>query len=217
MKKILLRLKNVGPGAIVAAAIIGPGTITTASRVGAQFGFILIWSLLFSVIATMVLQEMATRLGIVTRKDLGTAFREQFENPLLRMLTIILVVAAIGVGNAAYETGNIVGGAIGLTTLTGFPIQTWGVIIGISAGVLLWFGTYKILEKVFVVLIGLMVLSFLITAIVVKPRFIGYFRRRIYTGNSGWLHYPCDLSNRYNDCSVYAFFAVSNGSGAVEG
>ncbi|MFD1386293.1 Nramp family divalent metal transporter [Oceanobacillus sp. FSL W7-1293] len=169
MKKILLRLKNVGPGAIVAAAIIGPGTITTASQVGAQFGFILIWSLLFSVIATMVLQEMATRLGIVTRKDLGTAFREQFENPLLRMLTIILVVAAIGVGNAAYETGNIVGGAIGLTTLTGFPIQTWGVIIGISAGVLLWFGTYKILEKVFIVLIGLMVLSFLITAIVVKP------------------------------------------------
>jgi|GEM_PF-5226676 len=41
------RLKNVGPGAIVAAAIIGPGTVTTASNVGAEFGYALIWALVF--------------------------------------------------------------------------------------------------------------------------------------------------------------------------
>src|SRR5699024_7487663 len=68
-----------------------------------------------------------------------------------------------------YETGNIVGGAIGLSTITGMPVQAWGMIIGVSAGLLLWFGSYKMLEKVFVGLIGLMSFSFLITAIVVKP------------------------------------------------
>ncbi|HLR68369.1 MAG TPA: Nramp family divalent metal transporter [Virgibacillus sp.] len=167
--KLLGRLKNLGPGAVVAAAIVGPGTVTTASQVGAQFGFTLIWTLIFSIVATMFLQEMVTRLGIVSRKDLGTAFREQFENPILKILTIILIVSAIGIGNAAYETGNIVGGAIGLSTITGMPVQAWGMIIGVSAGLLLWFGSYKMLEKVFVGLIGLMSFSFLITAIVVKP------------------------------------------------
>src|SRR5699024_1403261 len=167
--KLLGRLKNLGPGAVVAAAIVGPGTVTTASQVGAQFGFTLIWTLIFSIVATMFLQEMVTRLGIVSRKDLGTAFREQFENPILKILTIILIVSAIGIGNAAYETGNIVGGAIGLSTITGMPVQAWGMIIGVSAGLLLWFGSYKMLEKVFVGLIGLMSFSFLFTAIVVKP------------------------------------------------
>jgi manganese transport protein len=169
LMRFLDRLKNVGPGAIVAAAIVGPGTVTTASQVGAQFGFILIWAVLFSAIATMFLQEMVTRLGIVSRKDLGTAFREQFDHPILKFLTIILVIAAIGIGNAAYETGNITGGAIGLATITEIPIQVWGLIIGVSSGLLLWFGTYKVIEKVFVVFIALMSLSFLITAIVVKP------------------------------------------------
>lgn len=171
MKKqgFFTKLRNIGPGAIVAAAIVGPGTITTASTTGAQFGFVLIWALLFSVIATMFLQEMSTRLGIMTGKDLGAALREQFEHPVLKFITVALVIAAIGIGNAAYETGNIVGGAIGLATITGMPIRVWGVILGIGAGLLLWFGTYKVLEKVFVVMVAIMSLSFIVTAIVVKP------------------------------------------------
>lgn len=163
------KLKNIGPGAIVAAAIVGPGTVTTATSTGASFGFVLIWALLFSVIATMVLQEMVTRLGIISRKDLGTAFREQFRNPLLKYLTIFLVIAAIGIGNAAYEAGNLVGGAIGLATITDIPIPIYSIIIGGVAALLLWIGSYKMLEKVFVGLIILMSISFLATAIVVQP------------------------------------------------
>ncbi|MFC4557688.1 Nramp family divalent metal transporter [Virgibacillus kekensis] len=163
------KLKNIGPGAIVAAAIVGPGTVTTASQVGAQFGYVLIWALVFSIIATMFLQEMTTRLGVVTRMDLGTAFRRQFDNPVLKTLTIILIISAIAIGNAAYEAGNITGGAIGLATVTGIPVNGWAIVIGISAGLLLWFGNYKLIERVFVGLILLMSFSFVITAIVVQP------------------------------------------------
>src|SRR5699024_12301839 len=159
------RLKNLGPGAVVAAAIVGPGTVTTASQVGAQFGFTLIWTLIFSIVATMFLQEMVTRLGIVSRKDLGTAFREQFENPILKILTIILIVSAIGIGNAAYETGNIAGGAVGLSTITGMPVQAWGLITGVSAGSLVWLGSSRMLATDFVGLIGVMGVSCLITVI----------------------------------------------------
>ena len=41
------------------AAFIGPGTVTTASKAGAEYGFALMWALLFSVLATLVLQELA--------------------------------------------------------------------------------------------------------------------------------------------------------------
>src|SRR5699024_9652564 len=127
----LTKLKEIGPGAIVAAAIIGPGTITAASQAGAGFGAALIWALLFSVIATAFLQEMATRLGIITGKDLGTAFREQFRHPFLKFIAVGIVIAAIGIGNAAYETGNIVGGASGLAIITGTPIRIWAVVLGL--------------------------------------------------------------------------------------
>lgn len=168
-KGFFTKLKEVGPGAIVAAAIVGPGTITAASQAGAGFGMTLIWALVFSVIATMFLQEMSTRLGIITGKDLGTAFREQFSNPVLKFIAVTIVIAAIGVGNAAYETGNILGGASGLAIITDTPIRLWAVLLGLFIGLLLWFGNYKVIEKFFVIMVGIISLSFIITAVVIKP------------------------------------------------
>lgn len=94
------RMKAIGPGAIVTASFIGPGTVTTATRAGASFGFALLWAILFSIIATIVLQEMTARLGIITRKGLGDAVREQFVNPILRYGSMWLVIIAISVGCA---------------------------------------------------------------------------------------------------------------------
>ena len=65
-------LRNFGPGLLVMAAFIGPGTVTMASLAGAKYGYVLLWAVLFSILATMVLQEMAYRLGLVTREGLGT-------------------------------------------------------------------------------------------------------------------------------------------------
>ncbi|MFD1850785.1 Nramp family divalent metal transporter [Oceanobacillus bengalensis] len=168
-KGFLEKLKNVGPGAIVAAAIVGPGTIATASQTGAEFGYALIWAVVFSIIATMFLQEMSTRLGVVSRIDLGTAFRRQFTNPVLKTVIIVLIISAVTIGNAAYEAGNITGGAIGLATITNIPVNIWGIVVGLVSGLLLWFGNYKTIERIFVVLILIISLSFFLTAIVVRP------------------------------------------------
>ncbi|MDH3994286.1 MAG: divalent metal cation transporter, partial [Gammaproteobacteria bacterium] len=46
-------MKRFGPGLLVMAAFIGPGTVTTASKAGADFGFTLIWAILFSLVATL--------------------------------------------------------------------------------------------------------------------------------------------------------------------
>ncbi|MCA9068723.1 MAG: Nramp family divalent metal transporter, partial [Planctomycetaceae bacterium] len=109
-------LKKLGPGILVTAAFIGPGTITTASAAGAHFGFALLWALVFSVGATIILQEMAARLGLVTGEGLSEALRNTFQGPL-RLLMIILVILAIGVGNTAYQAGNIIGAAIGMESV----------------------------------------------------------------------------------------------------
>lgn len=178
MKRIIDRIRSVGPAAFVTAAFIGPGTVTTCSIAGAKFGFALLWGLLFSIIATIVLQEMSARLGIVARKGLGEALREQTTKPLNRIIATILVLSAIVVGNAAYQTGNIMGGALGLETITSIAmvpigsigsINIWGPIIGTFAFVLMIIGSYKTIEKILITLVILMSLAFISTAIVIAP------------------------------------------------
>ena len=167
--KISQRLRSIGPGAMVAAAFIGPGTVTTASVTGAEFGYALVWTIVFSILATIVLQEMSARLGIVSREGLGEALREQFDSPLLSGLSIALVVSAIGIGTAAYETGNILGGAAGLAGITGISAHVWGPTMGLFAAALLWTGRYKLIEKALVALVAIMAISFVIDAIVIGP------------------------------------------------
>ncbi|EJN59916.1 Nramp family divalent metal transporter [Halogranum rubrum] len=166
---IVERLRAIGPGAMVAAAFIGPGTVTTASVTGAQFGYALIWTIAFSVVATIVLQEMSARLGLVTREGLGEALRNRFDNQILQYVSVALVVSAIGIGTAAYETGNILGGAAGLETVTGIPASLWGPLMGFIAGALLWTGKYELIERALVALVAIMGISFLIDAILIGP------------------------------------------------
>ena len=158
-----------GPGLLVTAAFIGPGTVTTASLAGANFGFALLWALLFSVFATMVLQEMAARLGLVTRQGLAEAMRGDSGQGALGKLAVLLVIAAIGFGNAAYEAGNIAGAALAVSSVTGIGGGLWSIILGIGAGLLLFSGRYKILENTLIALVLVMSLVFILTAIVIAP------------------------------------------------
>ncbi|WP_189362797.1 Nramp family divalent metal transporter [Algibacter mikhailovii] len=169
--------KNIGPGPLIAAAFIGPGTVTVCTLAGVGFGYTLLWAMLLSILATVGLQEMAARLGIISQKGLAEIIREEFKNPVLKTLAILLILSAIVIGNAAYEAGNISGGVLGIETILGpqrtdimtFSLNLWSVAIGAIAFLLLYLGNYKILEKVLVFLVILMSLAFLITAIITKP------------------------------------------------
>ncbi|WP_421918006.1 Nramp family divalent metal transporter [Marinifilum sp.] len=174
------KLKNLGPGILVTAAFIGPGTITTCTLTGAGFGYALLWGLVFSVLATIVLQEMTARLGIIGQKGLGEALRQQFQNPFLKILAIVLVLSAILIGNAAYETGNILGASLGMIEMTkistinigGWQVQIWGPVIGTIAFILLIAGTYKSLERILIALVLLMSVSFISTMLIIGPELL---------------------------------------------
>ncbi|MEY8848632.1 Nramp family divalent metal transporter [Psychroserpens sp. XS_ASV72] len=177
-------LSQIGPGPLVAAAFIGPGTVTVCTLAGANFGFSLLWSLVLSVVATIVLQEMAARLGIVTQKGLSEVIRSEIRHPIFKWLSLVLVLSAIIIGNAAYEAGNISGGILGLETIFGTQNLHYGnrsfnllsVVIGLIAFVILYIGNYKILERTLIAMVVVMSLAFVVTAFLTKPDIFGVLK-----------------------------------------
>ncbi len=174
MKKFWHRLKQVGPGALVAGAFIGPGTVTSCATSGASYGYTLLWAMLISVISVIIMQEMAARVGIVSQMGLGQALRTRFTGKGARVILAILVIAAVFIGNVAYETGNVSGSILGLQAIApGLAGGTWkiilAIIIGVVAFVLLFTGSTKVIEKILTALVVLMGVLFLVCAFASDP------------------------------------------------
>lgn len=166
---MLEKLKNIGPGAMVAAAFIGPGTVTTATIAGASYGYTLLWAILFSTFATLILQEMAARLGIIGGMGIGDAIRHKVTNQALKIAASLLVIGAILVGNAAYEAGNISGAVLGFPQFAGGTINPLIIAIGILAFLLLFSGKYKLIERSLVILVSIMGIVFFVAALMLQP------------------------------------------------
>ena len=171
MNKLATRIKNVGPGALVAAAFIGPGTVTSCSISGATAGYTLLWAMLLSVISVIIMQSMAARLGIVSGMGLGEALRTKFTGSGARILISILVIAAVFIGNIAYETGNLTGSILAAVPAADNPTikVVLALILGIIAFALLFSGSYQSVENFLTALVVLMGVIFLICAFAAKP------------------------------------------------
>lgn len=170
------RINLFGPGFLVTAAFIGPGTIATASMAGSGFGYALVWAVVFSVLATIILQEMTARLGIVTQGGLGSSLRTTFKIPVIRNSVCILVATGILFGNAAYQAGNITGAAKGLSEIMGLSFQFWAIPIAILAWLLLMSGQYKLIQNLLIALVVVMSGLFLISAIAIGPDWLAALR-----------------------------------------
>ena len=195
MNKLATRIKNVGPGALVAAAFIGPGTVTSCSISGATAGYTLLWAMLLSVISVIIMQSMAARLGIVSGMGLGEALREKFTSQGARILISVLVIAAVFIGNIAYETGNLTGSILGIQAA--FPAadnQTAKIVLALVLGViafaLLFSGSYQRVENILTALVVLMGIIFLICAFAAGPDwgavFAGLFGFKVPDGGD-WM------------------------------
>jgi manganese transport protein len=179
----MVKRKLFGPGALVAAAFIGPGTLTVCTLSGVEFGYDLLWVLLFAIIATMILQEMAARLGLISQKGLGEAIRSSIKNPVFRAIALTLVFVAIIIGNAAYEMGNVTGAVMGMAHPAYNHLVIGPILIGVIAGGLLWLGNFKIIQTFLVVLVVIMSLVFLTSAVVVTDSISDLFSGFIPTIN----------------------------------
>lgn len=176
---MLKRIKNIGPGALIAAAFIGPGTVTACTLAGANYGYTLLWALLFATIATIILQEMSARLGLVTQQGLGETLRIMLNQSIWKWPLFALIMVALYLGNAAYEAGNLSGAALGIDALTDDSQSFYRmsvILISLLAGTLLWRGSYKQIERILLILVALMALAFIATFISVGPNLTALFK-----------------------------------------
>ena len=180
---MLNRLREIGPGALIAAAFIGPGTVTACTLAGANYGYALLWALLFATLATIVLQEMSARLGLITQKGLGENLKDMLHDSVWKWPLFALIIAALYMGNSAYEAGNISGAALGIEALfsSSNRLYTASVLtISAIAAALLWAGSYKLLERTLLSLVAAMAIAFIATFIAVKPD-MGYLFKGLFT------------------------------------
>jgi Mn2+/Fe2+ NRAMP family transporter len=144
-KNIFLFLAILGPGIITANVDNDAGGITTYSLAGAQYGYGLLWSMVPTTIALVVIQEMCARMGAVTGKGLSDLIRESFGVKVTFYVMIALLLTNLG--NAVSEFAGIA------ASLELFRISKY-VSVPISA-VMVWLlvvkGSYKVVEKVFLV------------------------------------------------------------------
>ena len=137
---------------------------------GSQFGFALLWALLLSILITIFLQTTAIRIGIISQKSLSNAIVSQFDSKLIRIVSVILILSAILVGNIAYEAGNISGGVLGLESVFGTikfsnGVNAYSLLIGVFAFIILLIGNNRILERILMILVLFMSFAFFLTAI----------------------------------------------------
>jgi manganese transport protein len=155
--------------AVIPAAFIGPGTVTTAASAGAAHGYALLWALVFSTVATVTLQEASARVTVVSGRNLAEAIRERFRTGAAGLLVVLLVLGAVVLGNAAYEAGNILGAAAGAELGAGIAPWQAALAIGAVAAVVLWLGSPRGVARVLGVTVAFMGLAFLVTAVLLRP------------------------------------------------
>lgn len=115
-------LSRFGPGLVTGAADDDPSGIGTHSQVGAQFGYGLSWTFLFSFPLMVAIQEVAAEIGRVTGAGIARNMRRHYPRPLLVLMVGLLLIANIvnlGADLAAMgaAVGLLIGGPIGLYTL----------------------------------------------------------------------------------------------------
>ncbi|OGB94742.1 MAG: Mn transporter [candidate division NC10 bacterium RIFCSPLOWO2_02_FULL_66_22] len=161
-RRLLLFLTVMGPGIITASVDQDAGGITTYSVAGAQYGYSLLWSLPFIVLALAVIQEMGTRMGVVTGRGLADLIRERFGLRVTLLCMAVLVVANLA--NTASEFAGVA------ASLEIFRIsRLWSVpLTALLVFGLVVHGTYRAIERIFLVASALYVV-YVVSALLAQP------------------------------------------------
>jgi manganese transport protein len=162
-----------GPALMAAVGYMDPGNWATDIAGGSRYNYTLIWVLLMSNIMAILLQSLAARLGIVSRRDLAQVCHEEYP-PVVNIPLYILAEIAI----TATDLAEVLGSAIALQLLFGLPL-IYGVMLTAFDTLLLLLLSHvgiRKLEGVVVALVGTIGLAFLIEIILGQPDWGGLVR-----------------------------------------
>ena len=169
VKKNLIKwLHIIGPGLIVGALVFGPSKLTITSKIGALYSYDLLWIIFIAIFFMAIYSVIAERIGLASEVSLLTLIGNKWGRKFAAVIGIGIFLVC-----ASFQTGNSVGVGVAIGELTNTSNSIWIVFFNLIGIVLLFFKEfYKVLEKLMLILVGLMLFAFLITLIEVKPNFL---------------------------------------------
>jgi manganese transport protein len=165
-------LNSLGPGIIIAAVIFGPSKMTITSKMGAQYGYQLLWVIVISIFFLIVFTNMAARIALATNHSLLTSIRKKWGNG-------VAVACGIGVFLVAvsFQAGNSTGVGISVAEANGTDKTIWIIVFNVFGISLLFFRKfYKVLETLMIVLILVKLFAFFTNLFMARPSVAGIAR-----------------------------------------
>jgi manganese transport protein len=159
-----------GPGYMVAVGYMDPGNWATDLAGGSRFGYTLLSMVLLSNLMAVLLQGLASKLGIVTGRDLAQACRDHYSRPINVALWLLCEVAI-----AACDLAEVIGSAIALNLLFGISLPVGVAITGFDVLLLLYLQHkgVRVLEALVITLVATVGLCFLFEIILARPDLVG--------------------------------------------
>ena len=164
-EKFLKWLRSLGPGMITAALVFGPSKLTITSKLGAVYGYSLLWIVVVAIFFMGVFTAMSTRIGVATNQSLLASVKQKWGKP---------ASVAMGIGvflvTTSFQAGNSVGVGIAVGELFHTSPVPWIIALNAFGISLLFFRSfYKVLESVMVLLIFVKLFSFATTFFWANP------------------------------------------------
>lgn len=157
--------RYLGPGIITAAIVFGPSKITITSKMGASYGYQLIWLAVVAIGFMVLFTDMASRIAYARQESLLQIIRSKWGN-----IVPLIVGSGIFLVTASFQAGNAIGVGIAIGEMTNTESSVWVVVFTLAAISMLFFRSfYKVLERMMIGLVILMLVSFVATLFLSAP------------------------------------------------
>jgi len=158
--------KSLGPGFIIAALVLGPGSITVASRIGSEYAYAFLWVIVIATVFMITYTSMGARFGVLNSNSILQSIADNYG----RWFAIAIGISAF-LSTSSFQFGNNLGIGIGMEGITGINERVWPIVFT-SLGIILIFwakNLYKLLERVMKFMVMIMILAFFLNLILTKP------------------------------------------------
>ena len=165
-KKLKNILRSLGPGFIIASVVLGPGSITVASRIGSEYGYTFLWVIALATIFMITYTSMAARYGVMNNDSILQSIADNYG----RWFALVIGISAF-LSTSSFQFGNNLGIGIGMQGITGINERVWPLIFT-PLGIILIFwarNLYKVLENLMKFLVMIMIIAFFLNLILTKP------------------------------------------------
>ena len=163
-QSLISRLGAVGPALLLAAVVVGPGSIALSTIAGGTYGYTLLWVPVAATVFMITYTWMAARIGLVTGNTFFGATRDKYGDTVAKVGGIFGFLTIL-----AFQAGNNAGIGFASAALFGFGNpELWAVVFTVLAAGFLWLPSlYDKVETLVTVVVGIMLVSFVATLVIV--------------------------------------------------